>query len=163
MSPKYTLIQPLTVHVSFLEATISVICSSMPSAAKTWNEYLIHTSLVRSLRSRLGSSGSGTYERKSLEDGEEKGPKLERPKEKKKRGLYSIGTFPTIDGEDATQTGKGDIENGIIRMDRFEFESSGAYREEEDSQSNRTLCVGQSSDQFQLLTEPRAAACNHKR
>lgn len=137
---------------SFVEAAISVICSSMPSAAKAWNVHIVDTNLVRSLRSRFGSSGSKIHDGASRENPSDM--EGQGPKPKKKRGLYSIGTFPTTNFSvtrlniDDNCAEKSSVEDSI-HMHQFEFDMHSAQRKESDLESDRTL--RESNDQSRLL------------
>ncbi|KAF2878466.1 hypothetical protein BDV95DRAFT_22667 [Massariosphaeria phaeospora] len=95
---------------SFIEACISIVCSSMPCAAKIWKVDIVSSSFYLSLRSRLGltdDSYTGSAE------GPQSQEQPREPPKKKKRGLYSIGTFPTTNIS-TTRLSKAD---GFIELD----------------------------------------------
>src|SRR5262245_14327642 len=72
---------------SFVEAGISVICSSMPSLAKLYKAHIVTSRLFRSLQSRFASSHTKDSSYRDL-------PELAEKDEsnKRRKGPYSIPT-----------------------------------------------------------------------
>jgi len=115
-------------HITrFIEATVSIIVSSMPSAAKIWNRHIVGSAMYAFLSSKLGTTDSKHIEPLGLPlDLEEAKAKAEK---KRRRGLFSLPSFLTsgFSAVRATQstekptldTFRADLEQRIEGPERF--------------------------------------------
>lgn len=82
---------PFTDQHRFIEATVPIIVSSMPSTAKLWKLHIVHTSIYLFLRSKLGKAASEDAKSSDMPS-DLKRAKAEASK-KKRREPFSLPSF----------------------------------------------------------------------
>ena len=78
-----------------IEASISVVVSSMPSAAKIWNRHIVPSTIYKFLRSKLPTADSEMSTASDIPSDIKNARAEIEKKKKRRRGLWSLPTFLT--------------------------------------------------------------------
>ncbi|KAF2828104.1 hypothetical protein CC86DRAFT_204310 [Ophiobolus disseminans] len=108
---------------SFIEAAVSIIVSSMPSAAKTWNQHITNSTVFIFICSKLGISNHTDVEVESMPSDFKKAKA--KAAQKKRRGLWSLpsiltGGFSNVQASQKEfKSSRPDLEKRIDSPGRF--------------------------------------------